>query len=218
MNNTVKKKIMLGFSLICIMCFAAGCAFFGFDASKYIKSCLDANMHGEFEEYANITNSSVADVEKLYNDFLDTDLSFLKQYNADAEQETRFRELFISLYKNTKYEVGEATKEDDGSYTVPVTIYKMIIFKNVMATLEDDITSWVNSQVSSGKTPSNDEIYAYVLDYMYDKLAAEVDNPTYDEPTTTNVKVVRNSDNAYYIEQQELQSLLESLIDLENAQ
>lgn len=86
-----------------------------------------------------------------------------------------------------------------------------------MSTLQDDVTAWAESQVSSGTTPSNDEIYNYVLDYMYDKVAAEVDNPTYDEPQTTTIKVSKNSDNVYSVDQNELQSLFETLIDLENA-
>ena len=200
-----------------IACLATGCSLFSFDASGYIKACLDANMHGEFEEYAKITNNSVEDIEKLYNDFLDTDLSFLKQYNVSEDKEQQFRELFINLYKKTQYEVGGATKESDGSYTVPVTVHKMIIFKSVMETLEDDVTAWAESQVSSGTTPSNDEIYNYVLDYMYDKIAAEVDNPTYDEPQATTIKVSKNSDNVYAVDQNELLSLFESLIDLEAA-
>lgn len=211
------KKNTLIVTVIMIACLATGCSLFSFDASGYIKACLDANMHGEFEEYAKITNSSVEDIEKLYNDFLETDLSFLKQYNVNEEKEQQFRELFINLYKKTQYEVGEATKESDGSYTVPVTVHKMIIFKSVMETLEDDVTAWAESQVSSGTTPSTDEIYNFVLDYMYDKIAAEVDNPTYDEPQTTSIKVSKNSDNVYAVDQNELQSLFESLIDLEAA-
>ncbi|MBR1599428.1 MAG: hypothetical protein IJ661_11045 [Lachnospiraceae bacterium] len=211
------KKNALIVTIIMIACLATGCSLFSFDASGYIKACLDANMHGEFEEYAKITNNSVEDIEKLYNDFLDTDLSFLKQYNVSEDKEQQFRELFINLYKKTQYEVGGATKESDGSYTVPVTVHKMIIFKSVMETLEDDVTAWAESQVSSGTTPSNDEIYNYVLDYMYDKIAAEVDNPTYDEPQATTIKVSKNSDNVYAVDQNELQSLFESLIDLEAA-
>ena len=218
MKSTFKKAIVTTLSLAFIICFTTGCALFGFDASGYVKACLDANMHGEFDEYASITNSSVEEVEQLYNDFLDDDLSFLKEYNINEEKSQQFRELFINLYKKTQYEVGEATKESDGAYTVPVTVHKMIIFKSVMETLEDDMTAWSESQVSSGTTPSMDEIYAYVVDYMYDKISAEVDNPTYDEPETKTVKVAKNSSNVYMIDQTELQNLFESLIDIENAE
>lgn len=212
------KKTSLLLSIVMIACLVTGCAFGGFDASAYVRSCLDANLHGEFEEYAKITNSEVSDVENLYNSFLDTDLSFLKVYNADDETQTKFRELFIKLYKNTKYEVGEATKESDGSYTVPVKVYKMDVFKNVMANIEADMQAWAEGQVSTGNTPSTDDIYAYVLDYMYDAISKEVDAPQYEEPVDKTIKVAKDSSNAYSIDQNELQSLLESMIDLENAQ
>ena len=212
------KKTGLLLSVLMIACLVTGCAFGGFDASGYVKACLDANVHGEFDDYAKITNSTTAEVEKLYNDFLDSDLSFLNEYNADEATQQKFRELFINLYKNMKYEVGEATKADDGSYSVPVTVYKMIVFKNVMENMEDDMTKWADSLINSGTTPTMDEIYSYVLNYMYDAISKEVDNPQYDEPETISVKVAKNSDNAYAIGDTELQNLLESMIDIENAQ
>ena len=83
MKSTIKKTIVTALSLAFIVCFSTGCALFGFDASGYVKACLDANMHGEFDEYASITNSSVEEVEQLYNDFLDDDLSFLKEKSPE---------------------------------------------------------------------------------------------------------------------------------------
>lgn len=212
------KKASLLISVLMIACLITGCALGGFDASKYVKSCLDANLHGEFEEYAKITKSDVSEVENLYNSFLDTDLSFLSAYNADDAKQQQFRELFIKLYKNTKYEVGEATKESDGSYTVPVKVYKMDIFQNVMANIEAYMTKWAEDQAAAGTTPSTDEIYAYVLDYMYDKLAENVDTPQYEDPTDQTIKVAKNSSGAYEINQTELQAVLESMVDIENAQ
>lgn len=212
------KRTRLLLSILMIACLITGCAFGEFDASGYVKACLDANVHGEFDDYAKITNSTTAEVEKLYNDFLDSDLSFLTAYNADDATQQKFRDLFIKLYKNMKYEVGESTKADDGSYSVPVTVYKMVVFKNVMDNMESEMTKWAESMVNAGTTPSMDEIYSYVLDYMYDSMSKEVDNPQYDEPTTINVKVAKNSDNVYAIDQTELQNLLESMIDIENTQ
>ena len=212
------KKLTVMFSMIMVACFVTGCALGSFDASGYVKSCLDANLHGEFEEYAKITRSEVSEVESLYNSFLDSDLEFLSTYKADDAKKQQFRELFIKLYKNTKYEVGEAAKGDDGSYSVPVKVYKMDIFKNVMANMEDDITKWAEDQVAAGTTPSTDDIYAYVLDYMYDAIAKEVDNPQYEEPVDSSIKVAKNSEGAYGVDQTELQNLLESMIDIENAQ
>lgn len=212
------KKTRLIISVLMIACLVTGCALGSFDASSYVKACLDANVHGEFEDYAKITNSTTEQVEQLYNNFLDNDLSFLTAYNADEATQQKFRELFINLYKNMKYEVGEATKADDGSFSVPVTVYKMIVFKSVMENMEDDMTKWADSLINSGTTPSMDEIYSYVLDYMYDAISKEVDNPQYDEPETVTVKVAKNSDNAYAINETELQGLLESMIDIENAE
>lgn len=203
---------------ILITCMLTSCALFNFDASKYVRSCLDSNVHGEFEEYAEITNSSVEDVEKIYNDFLDNDLSFLDAYNVDDARKQEFRDLFITLYKNFKYEVGEATKNSDDSYSVPVTYYKLIVFEDIAKNMEADTTTYVEEQMKAGTTPFTDDIYTFVLDYMYDGISNKLENPEYAEPQTMNVTVSKNSSNQYEIESTELQTLVESMIDMDSVQ
>ena len=209
-----KKNLQLAISFILVACLITGCAFFGFDASAYVKACLDSNIHGEFDEYAKITNSSVEDVEKLYNDFLDNDLSFLNEYNVDDARRQEFRELFIKLYKNFKYDVGEATKTDD-TYTVPVTYQKLIVFDEMAANMEKDTTDYFQAKVDAGENPSTDEIYEYVLNYMYDGVAKKLENPQYEEPVTVNVTVSKMTANAYGIDTNELQELVQSMVDMD---
>lgn len=215
MKSITKFNLLL--SMIMIICLATGCAFGGFDASGYVKACLDSNVHGEFEEYAKITNSSVEDVEKLYNDFLDNDLAFLDAYNVDDATKAKFRELFINLYKNLKYEVGTATKDGE-NYTVPVTVHKLMVFRDVSANMESDMEEYVNTAINSGKTPSTDEIYKYVLDYMYDGISNQLNELEYADPETINVTVKKDpSLNAYKIDETELQNLILEMVDMENA-
>lgn len=195
-----------------------GCG--SFDASAYIKACLDANTHGEFEEYAQITNNEAADIEAQYNSLLDSEISYLDSYNASPEQKAKFRELFINIYKSFRYEVGEATKNDDNTYTVPVTTYKLMIFKDMMSEGEAYITDYVKKETDAGKSPSENELYTVIIDFMYDTLSKNFDAAEYGEPVTVNVTVapINGNSNLYGVTETELQSLLENFIDMENAQ
>lgn len=221
MKNLKKlKNISVFFLFICtIAIFTTGCSLFNFDASGYVKACLDANAHGEFEEYAKLTNTSIEEIESTYNKMLDSEISYLDAYNISEEKKNQFRELFIQLYKNFKYEVGEAIKNDDGSYSVPVTTYKLMVFKDVISNGEKYMTDYVQKEMDAGRTPSTDDIYNTATDYMYNSIKSNLDSLEYANPVTTNISVAPTASNSkiYSMDDAELQSLLQSMVDIENA-
>lgn len=216
-----KKKKSLSFIFTgMLLGMLAGCSLFTFDASGYVKACLDANAHGEFAAYAEMTGYTPEEVEQQYNDLMDQEISYLDSYNASDETKQKFRDLFIRIYGQFKYEVGEATKNEDNTYSVPVTIYKLNVFQDVMDKGEDYITDYVQKEYDAGNTLSEDDLYQVVLDFMYDELSANLAKADYAEPETTTVLIAPTSEgsNIYTISTAELQDLLESMIDMENAQ
>lgn len=192
-----------------------------FDASGYIRSCLNANTKAEFEEYAEITGSTVEEVEALYNQAIDAEMAYLQGYNVSDEKKAEFRQLFIDMYKAFKYEVGEATKNDDKSYTVPVTTYKLMIFEGILAEGETYLTNYAQSKVDAGETPSQSELEAEAINFMYDAMKKNLDAANYAEPVTHEIIVAptRNGSQVVYsADISELQKLIEQLVDIENAQ
>ncbi len=192
-----------------------------FDASGYIRSCLNANTKAEFEEYAEITGSTVEEVEALYNQAIDAEMAYLQGYNVSDEKKAEFRKLFIDMYKAFKYEVGEATKNDDKSYTVPVTTYKLMIFEGILEEGETYLTSYAQAEVDAGRTPSQDELEAEAINFMYDAMKKNLDACNYAEPVTRDIVVspTRNGSQVVYsADIGELQKLIEQLVDVENAQ
>lgn len=215
-NKRLKPAILL-LLVLATSCLLTGCGA-KFDASAYIKACLDANTHGEFAEYAKITNMEEAEIEKSYNDLIDKEINYLSAYNLSEEKTADFKQLFIDIYKAFKYEVGEANKNEDGSYTVPVTVYKLQVFKDLMAEGDAYITDYYQKETEAGNTPSTEDLYPVIADFMYDYMAANLEALEYDEPVTTKVTVAPTSENSkiYAVEPKELQNLLNSMIDLEN--
>lgn len=218
-TNAKKLSIFLLFILV-TACTVTGCTP-SFDASAYIKACLDANTHGEFAEYADITKTSVEEVEALYNKGIDTEISYLDSYNISDEKREEFRALFVDIYKSFKYEVGEAVRNDDDSYSVPVTTYKLQIFKNIMSEGEAYLTDYAQKEVDAGRTPTQEQLEEEALNYMYDTMKANLGALEYGEAVTITVTISpsqQNSQTVYSVGQADLQTLLESFIDIENAQ
>lgn len=218
-TNAKKLSIFLLFILV-TACTVTGCTP-SFDASAYIKACLDANTHGEFAEYADITKTSVEEVEALYNKGIDTEISYLDSYNISDEKREEFRALFVDIYKSFKYEVGEAVRNDDDSYSVPVTTYKLQIFKDIMSEGEAYLTDYAQKEVDAGRTPTQEQLEEEALNYMYDTMKANLGALEYGEAVTISVTVSpsqQNSQTVYSVGQADLQTLLESFIDIENAQ
>jgi hypothetical protein len=190
-----------------------------FDASGYVQACLDANAHGEFTAYAEITNTSEAEIQQKYDEMLDTEISYLDAYNADDATKEKFRNLFMDIYGSFQYEVGEAVQNDDKSYTVPVTVRKLKVFQNIQEDGQNYINSYAESEVNAGRTPTTEDLYGVVMEYMYNELSSNLAAKEYEEPVTTNLSVTPTDSNAriYSIDETQLQALLESMIDIENA-
>lgn len=211
-----KQKTRILFTLTLVLSFVlTGCGQ-TFDASRYVKACLDANTHGEFTDYAELTNTTAEEAEQHYNDLLDQEISYLDAYHVDDETKQKFRDLFVKMYKSFKYEVGEATKNDDNSYTVEVTTYKLKVFKNITEDMQTYITDYYQKESEAGNTPSEEEAYALIVDYIYDYISANLESLEYDEPVS-NTATITLSNNVYSLSTTQLQDLLTSMVDLENS-
>ncbi len=212
------KKTSILFLLFLAVSFAlTGCGQ-NFDASRYVQACLDANTHGEFNDYAEITKISVEDARKQYDNLLDQEIAAFDEYNLSNEKKEKFRTLFEKMYKSFKYEVGEATKKKDGSYSVPVTTYKMLAFQNLAEDMTTFIMDYYQDAIAAGKSPSENEAFEVATDFMYDYITKNIDNPEYEEAVTTTVTVAKtdNNSNIYTLTNDELNNLLNTMFDFEN--
>lgn len=212
MKKLYKKYIGVLFTFImCISLF--GCSF-GFNASSYVKICLDAAFKGEVTEFAKIANMSEEDATAFYDNIIESELSSLDSYNISEEKKEKFRALYKDIFNNFQYEVGEAVKNDDGSYTVPVTTQKLIVFDTIIA----DGQTYIMDYVKSNPSITTDELYDVILDYMYQELSDNLAEARYEDSQVINIQLVKSDDNGYTIQDTDIQNLIASMIDMENAQ
>ena len=194
MRKGMKRVLIVGLVVAVMMTFA-GCKKKEFDAAGYVKATLDMTMKGETEDY----------------------IKFVGCSKEEALEE--FRQFSIDLYKAVKYEVKEAQKEKDGSYTVKVETEKMNVFAGAMEKFEEAAESYVEEAVAAaleGGEQLTDEkmaqdLYGKVIELFKESLA----NATYQEPTTVEVKVSQDDDGVWEIPEKDFEVLELSLIDID---
>ena len=83
------------------------------------------------------------------------------------------------------------------------------------------LTDYAQKEVDAGRTPTQEQLEEEALNYMYDTMKANLGALEYAEAVTITVTVSpsqQNSQTVYSVGQADLQTLLESFIDIENAQ
>ncbi len=218
MRRGMKRVLIVGLVVAVMMTFA-GCKKKEFDAAGYVKATLDMTMKGETEDYIKFVGCSKEEALKDYEDTLDEAVEQFGEFGVNEEALEEFRQFSIDLYKAVKYEVKEAQKEKDGSYTVKVETEKMNVFAGAMEKFEEAAESYVEEAVAAaleGGEQLTDEkmaqdLYGKVIELFKESLA----NATYQEPTTVEVKVSQDDDGIWEIPDKDLEVLELSLIDID---
>lgn len=210
----MKKLLTIVIGILSMAGVLTGCGA-DFDASAYVKACLDANVHGECAEYARITDTEESEIQSQHDAVIDQEMVMLDAFQIDEAKKAEFRELFVTLYNSCKYEVGEAVKNDDGTFTVPVTVYRLKAFGNLTENTQTYMQEYYQKEQDAGNTLSQEDLYAVVVDYIYDSLSENMKSPEYGEGEVKNVKVGPTASNSrmYEIDTEELQNLMYSLTD-----
>lgn len=222
MKKIKKSRIFMPLFLLVLMFSLTGCFGESFDASRYVKGCLDASTKGVFEDYIATTNETEEQAKKEYEENIENELkSITGTVSMDEKQQEEWRTLFKDIYSKYKYEVGEAVKGDDMSFTVPVKTYRLQIFKTAYDETQEKLAADLEKMLKkkNAKTPSNDELMQMYLDYMKTAFQEKVANPEYAEEETVNVTVkVNHSTNEYEIDQASVKSLFDAMDDSDNMQ
>ncbi|MGG5333574.1 hypothetical protein [Enterococcus sp. AZ163] len=214
-----KGKILLrwGIMLIASLFLFSACGAGAYDASGYVKSMLDTQTQGKYDQYIELTESTKKDAEDLYNKTIEAQMDAIDVDALSDELSGKYEELFKKIFKKTKYTVGEAKKGDDDSFTVPVEIETLQLFEGVeenMAAFQEELTAELMAQmVEDGTVPDDQELNERAFQHLYDYLNEKVENPTYGKKSTVEVKVAKNSDGFYEADQSDLEEIDNKLID-----
>lgn len=188
-----------------------------FDAAEYTESCLDAMTKGEFDTYIKLTQISESAAQTSYQNRIQSDAkSLISGLLPDSATKDEFYDIFKDLYAKCKYEVGEASRNDDDSYSVPVTAYKMNVFKNLM----EDTTKKSEQQIAKKGNVSSSDARKIYLEALAEVLKDHLAHIEYAEPVTVTVSVTptQKDSKIYTISDSEYVTIFQALMDVENLQ
>lgn len=178
-----------------------------FDASGYVKESLDFIKSGNItDEYLTLTGESKEEAQKEYNDVMQEvvdeamDVVDVEAYKTD-ENEQKVRDFVKAMFASLKYEVSEeATKNDDGSYSVETKIYPVKAVTGMESYIENDLMNEWEKKITNGsyKFTTEDQLMIDVMNDMFQKLTDQLKNTEYGDPQTVTLEITFDEDEELY--------------------
>ena len=187
----MKKMKKLVLMLVCVMAIGllGGCGK-SFDAAAYTKALLDNSYKNDSTAFVDMKIGTAEKAAELYEQGLDKEMeAMLESEEISEEQAAAYREVIADILAGAKYTVGEAEKQDDGSFVVTVTYEQMNIFEPAMEAYLTKVTEMATEWYSAEETPSEEEMYNEVIMALKDCLEETLATVTYDEPATATVRI-----------------------------
>lgn len=210
-----KMKFMAAVILAGVSMMLGGCS--RFDAGVYTKAVLDVSYKNQTESYIELTETTKAEAEKIFQSRLDVTMEEFKSEQLSEELENNYRNLFEAVMKQVKYTVGEAVKEEDGSYTVNISVEPVTLFDDTYQTFQEKAEEYAaqvtDSVMNGAEMPTDEEIQEQVYKLYYDILKAGMDaGVKYAEAENITLHIVKTEAGDYEINKEDLQALDSKLI------
>jgi hypothetical protein len=197
------KKVTLLTVCVLILGLFAGCGS-NFDASKYVQAQLDNSYKNDSSLVVSQKIATKEEAEDVYNQGIESEVNaFMESSNAPDSVADRYTEVFTKMMSLASYTVGEATKQDDGSYVVNIEYRKMKILTPTMEKMTADTDKLAKM--------SEEEIYLAMADCMDEILSGDVE---YEDTQTTTVRV-EIVNKLYTVNTSDLEALEYCLYDLD---
>ena len=205
-----KGKRLLAVALAVVLCMGmTACGSKDFDAAGYTKSVLDANYHGEYKEYAEFRQLSEdeakAEIEDTVAEQIETEFAGM---DISEEGLEACKQAFDDMGQLAKYEVKGAEKQDDGSFVVTVEVEPCSVY----STYEQHITDVTTEKMEEGLDPMAGDVLPMII---AEAIQRAIEENTYGEAQTIEIKVTQDSDEAYGIEDSEMNKLESAMFPME---
>lgn len=210
----MKKMRIVSILLVAVMALGmlTGCGT-KFDASAYVKALLDNSYKNDPTGIVEQKMGTEEEANALYEEGLDTEMNSLTSgITISDELKAEYRSVFAEMFAKAKYTVGEAEKQEDGSYEVTVKYQTMKVFEPAMTAYMEGLTDLQNQW--SEEVPSDDEMYEAIYTLLKDCIKDELPDAEYEEEASMTVRV-EISNNTYSPNQEDLLNLELSLFDMD---
>lgn len=148
-------KKLVALVLAGVMLFSlGGCGAVEFDAQGYVQAVLDAKFHREYEDYAEIIGVKAEEakeqMESEFNESLETAMQGMGLSSTEEEM-AQYIQMEADVRAKVQYTVAEAVKDEDGNYTVEVTITPIPAYDNLESVFTDKLMSAVQTGATEDK-------------------------------------------------------------------
>lgn len=187
-----------------------------FDASAYLKALLDNSYKNDSSLIVLMGIATAEEAAEIYEKGLDTEVDGMDYLGLSAEENAEYRKLFADLLAGAKYTVGEAEKQDDGSYVVTVAYEKMKVFEPAMEAYMYAVYAYIDILVAAQEIPSDAELTEWLAMTFKYCIEESLKSASYGEPQTTTVRISLE-DNEWTPGSSDLINLEEVFFDIDDA-
>lgn len=180
--------------------------------AQFVKAYLDALCRGDYESYAAVCGVSVEDVREDFPAYLESIIDEQLTYVPSDAMITILVQEMGELFSKCKYTVQPSSEEEDGSFSVPVTCERFLVFKNALAKANADYDKWEKDQPEDlDEDVATDQFFKYIIDYCDEAMK----NPEYADPITITVTMSpsEGDDGIYEFDEDDIDQLLYGLLD-----
>lgn len=202
-----EKRKCAGICILLAALILSGCGMNEEDAAAYVEATLDANYKGEFGDYVEITDSTVKEAKKLYENNMQVIEKSVGIEDMPKELAGNYEKLFQDILAKTSYEVKEGKKSDDG-FEVTVETKELQLFGG----LEDELIEKTKQDLSEEKdVPDEEEIDNIAMENLYELLSDRLEGAEYGEAKKITVHVVKDEEGVFMIPEKDLLAVDEAL-------
>lgn len=220
----IKKLVFLLTAALLATTMLAGCGS-KFDASAYLKAILDNSYKHDSSKIVELGYCTEEEAEEIYQEGIDNNISELESsVTLSDELMAGYEALFQKVYANADYTVGEAQKQEDNSYIVPVTYKPMNLFSDVEAAFEEQVTAYTDDlyeKAANGELDVTDQdaltqqMMNDIMQIYLDLLNDACDSMTYGDEATLDIRI-ELEDKVYTPNEDDLLALESAILAIES--
>ena len=217
-----KKHFIVGVIMVAIIVAATAtmiyCYINRFDPQEYVQAFLDVSYKQKTESYIKQTGISEKEAKQIFEDNLDYTIEKFPDHVMTDEMAEEYRELFADLAKKTSYTVGEATREENGTYQVVLTVKPITLLKDTYAEFQEKAQEYatkVSNDVMNGQAmPEETQMQTEIYQIYYEVLSQTAKKGlNYGKPNKIVLHVEKDKEGKYEIRKADLQNLDHLLIE-----
>lgn len=217
-----QKRILLCFCLLLGMSMA-GCGLLkGFDAEAYTDAVLKQRLAGDTKAIAGLTEDmSKEELTAQYEEEIQTFVAgyITKDVAMGEELTEKYTALCSEIFKNLKYETGEAEKKEKNTYDVKVDIYPTDTFVIFSEKLKHPADEMVQKAENGEYKGTEEEIKAQMqsefLEYSYTLLEESCEEAQNGKKQTVVLTISNKEEKGFAVEGESFSNFLTAILRLD---